>query len=71
MRAGEVLEPAIQLVCKDIKYGKILIQTSEETGEPQVRLSKKINPVIGHVCFLLVTFCTSSYKPSRTLCDPL
>lgn len=37
LRAGEVLEPAIQLVCKDIKYGKILIQTSEETGEPQVR----------------------------------
>jgi len=38
LRAGEVLEPAIQLVCKDIKYGKILIQTSEETGEPQVSL---------------------------------
>ena len=42
-----MLEPAIQLVCKDIKYGKILIQTSEETGEPQVRLVN-INLIAGY-----------------------
>lgn len=63
LRAGEVLEPAIQLVCKDIKYGKILIQTSEETGEPQVRLAAW-NVYPGHACtvsFVIVTFCATSY----------
>ena len=37
LRAGEVLEPAVQAVCKDIKMGKILIQTNEHSGEPEVR----------------------------------
>ena len=36
MRAGEVLEPALHNVCKDIRVGKILIQTNEHSGEPEV-----------------------------------
>ena len=36
MRAGEVLEPALMSVSKDITLGKILIQTNEVTGEPEV-----------------------------------
>lgn len=36
MRAGEVLEPALMFVCKDAMVGKILIQTNETTGEPEV-----------------------------------
>ena len=36
LRAGEVLEPALMSVCKDITIGKILIQTNEATGEPEV-----------------------------------
>ena len=36
MRAGEVLEPALMSVSKDATLGKILIQTNETTGEPEV-----------------------------------
>lgn len=36
MRAGEVLEPALLSVCKDATLGKILIQTNELTGEPEL-----------------------------------
>ena len=38
LRAGEVLEPALLSVCKDTTLGKILIQTNESTGEPEVPL---------------------------------
>jgi len=34
LRAGETMEAALTDVCKDIRIGKILIQTSPETGEP-------------------------------------
>ena len=37
LRAGEVLEPALMSVCKDVTIGKILIQTNEATGEPEVK----------------------------------
>jgi uridine kinase len=36
VRAGECLEPALIEVCKDAKIGKILIQTNQRTGEPEV-----------------------------------
>lgn len=62
LRAGEVLEPAIQLVCKDVKYGKILIQTSEETGEPQVRRVHDTGFGLHDNCWIYtVTFCAASY----------
>ena len=48
LRAGEVLEPAISAVCKVIRMGKILIQTNEYSGEPEVsgecRLPLTIKP---------------------------
>ena len=31
------MEPALESVCKDIRIGKILIQTNEETSEPEVQ----------------------------------
>jgi uridine kinase len=34
LRAGETMEAALTEVCKDIRVGKILIQTSPESGEP-------------------------------------
>ena len=37
LRAGEVLEPALMSVCKDVMIGKILIQTNEQTENPEVR----------------------------------
>lgn len=37
LRAGETMEQAVCDVCKDIRIGKILIQTNRSTGEPEVR----------------------------------
>jgi uridine kinase len=37
LRAGECLEPALCEVYKDALIGKILIQTNESTGEPEVK----------------------------------
>ncbi|CAH2245327.1 uridine-cytidine kinase-like 1 [Pelobates cultripes] len=37
LRAGETMEQALTAVCKDIRLGKILIQTNHNTGEPEVR----------------------------------
>ena len=39
LRAGETMEPALESVCKDIRIGKILIQTNELTSEPEVGLA--------------------------------
>lgn len=36
LRAGETMEQALNEVCKDIRIGKILIQTNTDTGEPEV-----------------------------------
>jgi uridine kinase len=30
------MEPALESVCKDVRIGKILIQTNEDTDEPEV-----------------------------------
>nr|CAD7587812.1 unnamed protein product [Timema genevievae] len=45
LRAGETMEQAVCDVCKDIRIGKILIQTNASTGEPELyylRLPKDI-----------------------------
>merc|ERR1712126_110984 len=36
LRAGETMEQALSDVCKDIRIGKILIQTNWESGEPEL-----------------------------------
>ena len=36
MRAGESMEIALREVCKDIRIGKILIQSDKKTSEPVV-----------------------------------
>ncbi|TSL47647.1 Uridine-cytidine kinase-like 1 [Bagarius yarrelli] len=46
LRAGETMEQALMAVCKDIRLGKILIQTNHGTGEPELhylRLPKDIS----------------------------
>ncbi|NWH37496.1 UCKL1 protein, partial [Chloropsis hardwickii] len=46
LRAGETMEQALTAVCKDIRLGKILIQTNLDTGEPELhylRLPKEIS----------------------------
>ena len=37
LRAGEALEDALVSVAKDVKIGKILIQTNRDTHEPEVK----------------------------------
>ena len=37
LRAGETMEGALCDVLKDVRIGKILIQTNLDTGEPEVR----------------------------------
>lgn len=39
LRAGETMEQALCDVCKDIRIGKILIQTNSETDEPEVYIN--------------------------------
>ena len=39
LRAGEALEEALVSVCKDVKIGKILIQTNKNTTEPEVHIA--------------------------------
>lgn len=36
LRAGEALEPSLCAVCKDVRLGKILIQTNPDTFEPEL-----------------------------------
>ncbi|CAN8026163.1 unnamed protein product, partial [Ixodes persulcatus] len=45
LRAGETMEQALCDVLKDVRLGKILIQTNQHTGEPELyylRLPKDI-----------------------------
>ena len=44
MRAGESMEIALREVCKDIRIGKILIQSDPVTSEPAV--GKKSSAVL-------------------------
>jgi len=46
LRAGETMEQAVRDVCKDIRIGKILIQTNQQTGEPEVSIDFAINLAI-------------------------
>lgn len=39
------MEQALMAVCKDIRLGKILIQTNHDTGEPEVAESQTLRPV--------------------------
>lgn len=48
LRAGETMEQAVCDVCKDIRIGKILIQTNLYTGEPEV--SNFLQGLV--ICFL-------------------
>lgn len=41
LRAGETMEPALRAVCKDVRIGKILIQTNLDSGEPEVDVTPR------------------------------
>lgn len=61
LRAGETMEPALESVVKDIRIGKILIQTNEYTSEPELhyhRLPKGISE--DHVILMDATVATGA-----------
>lgn len=67
LRAGEVLEPAISAVCKDIRMGKILIQTNEHSGEPEVRYSRNFictKYICGSLCLFCACPCATLVRPA-------
>ena len=49
LRAGETMEPALRAVCKDVRIGKILIQTNQDTGEPEVHATAGPGLVPSHL----------------------
>ncbi|CAD5110994.1 DgyrCDS345 [Dimorphilus gyrociliatus] len=53
LRAGETMEPALTEVCKDIRLGKLLIQTNFETGEPELHYIRLPKDIGEHHVFLL------------------
>lgn len=55
LRAGETMEQAVCDVCKDIRIGKILIQTNLHTGEPEVLIAMyfAISPFLSSYLFQL------------------
>jgi len=61
VRAGECLEPALIEVYKDARIGKILIQTNQQTGEPELhflRLPRDISNA--YVLILDATIATGA-----------
>ncbi|XP_028848404.1 uridine-cytidine kinase-like 1a isoform X3 [Denticeps clupeoides] len=61
LRAGETMEPALRAVCKDVRIGKILIQTNMDSGEPELhylRLPKDISD--DHVILMDSTVSTGA-----------
>lgn len=61
LRAGEVLEPAFLSVCKDPTIGKILIQTNETTGEPELHFLRLPGDIAEyHVLLMEATIATGA-----------
>lgn len=53
LRAGETMEQAVCDVCKDIRIGKILIQTNLQTGEPEASFFCEFNNTTYLLSFLI------------------
>ena len=63
------MEPALMSVCKDIRIGKILIQTNYETEEPEVMARLACLPVvhISSLSFSSILICSPSVcRPSHS-----
>jgi uridine kinase len=53
LRAGETMELALCEVYKDAKIGKILIQTNENTGEPELHYLRLPSDIQNSIVFLM------------------
>ena len=63
LRAGEAFEPSLTSVCKDVRLGKILIQTNPETLEPELHYLRLPSDI--KVVFFTFHFKTTSLKHRR------
>lgn len=55
LRAGETMEQALCDVLKNVRIGKILIQTNPATNEPEVSCSSSSGSTYCHCCCILMT----------------
>ena len=63
LRAGECLEPALCEVYKDALIGKILIQTNESTGEPELHYLRLPKDIKNNIVLLMdATLATGAGK---------
>lgn len=62
LRAGETMEQALCDVCKDIRIGKILIQTNQSTGEPEVGANFKCKYIRQKLCCYCYYCCCFSFS---------
>lgn len=72
LRAGETMEQAVCDVCKDIRIGKILIQTNQQTGEPELyylRLPKEMKDYLVLVMDATVATGAAAMMAIRVLLD--
>uniref|UniRef100_A0A0A9YDW2 Uridine kinase n=1 Tax=Lygus hesperus TaxID=30085 RepID=A0A0A9YDW2_LYGHE len=72
LRAGETMEQAVCDVCKDIRIGKILIQTNLTTGEPELyylRLPKDIKDYLVILMDATVATGAAAMMAIRVLLD--
>lgn len=72
LRAGETMEQAVCDVCKDIRIGKILIQTNQATGEPELyylRLPKEMKDYLVLVMDATVATGAAAMMAIRVLLD--
>ncbi|XP_019858097.1 PREDICTED: uridine-cytidine kinase-like 1 [Amphimedon queenslandica] len=61
LRAGEVLEPALMSVCKDVTIGKILIQTNDQTENPELHFLRLPGDISSsHVILMDATVATGA-----------
>ena len=65
LRAGECLEPALCEVYKDAVIGKILIQTNDQTGEPEVSYIILTNTKIIRLYNNLLTLKASLFEIAK------
>lgn len=72
IRAGETMEDALTDVCKNIRVGKILIQTNVDTGEPELyylRLPEDIKEYRVILMDATVATGAAAMMAIRVLCD--
>jgi len=72
LRAGETMEQALSDVCKDIRIGKILIQTNWDSGEPELyylRLPKDIKDYVVILMDATVATGAAAMMAIRVLLD--